>query len=151
VTNSPPGRQDDAYRGPWLRTLYQVAHSDTRWAKEQSWRVVYWSLLLFAAVLAISKYLVHGVPSKVFITLSGAFTIMILVVAILFLRDLRQFVAGTRHTTDQIQKDEIRELSRFLDLRPALRGDTFYWRVQLCVLCFAAVLTISALLYISQQ
>jgi len=147
VTNSPPGRQDDADRGSWLRTLYQVAHSDTRWAKEQSWRVVYWSLLLFAAELAIFKYLGPGGHVKVFIAL----TITILFVGIISLYDLRQSVAGTRHTTDKIQRDEFRELSRFLDLRSASLGDTFYLLVQLGVLLIAAALTIVVLCYISQQ
>ncbi len=146
MTNSPPGRLDDDYRGSWLRTLYQIAHSDTRWAKEQSWRVVYWSLLLFAAELAIFKYLVHGVADGFFIGI----TIVIPVMAFLSLLDLRRSAGGTRRTMDKIQKDEIKELSSFLDLRQTDLEHDLHLIMRVFMLVVAAGLTILALPYVSQ-
>ena len=153
MTNSPPGKLDDDDRGSWLRTLYQIAHSDTRWAKEQSWRVVYWSLLLFAALLAIFKYLVHGVADGFFIGITFiGITIAIPVMAYLSLLDLHRSAGGTRRTTDKIQKDEIKELSsRFLDPRQTDLEHYLYLIMQVVVLVVAAALTILALPYVSQQ
>jgi hypothetical protein len=39
----------------WLHELYQIAHSDTRWAKEQGWRVVGGVFAICAGFLAFSK------------------------------------------------------------------------------------------------
>jgi len=52
----------DPKQDPWLHTVYEVSNSDTRWAKEQAWRVINWSFLLLAALIPIAKILVSHVP-----------------------------------------------------------------------------------------
>lgn len=83
----------------WLQTFYQIAHSDTRWAKEQGWRVVRWTVLLFGAVLGIQKYHVSNVPSFVFSSIDA----VVLLIAIYYLRSLDRWMESTRSTTDEIE------------------------------------------------
>ena len=141
--NQTPNRQRDDDRSSWLRTLYQIAHSDTRWAKEQGWRVVNWSLLLFAALLAVSKYVLAEVSWIAF----GVIAVLVVVVAIIFLLDLSQFGAGTRRTSSQIQK-EIPDASEILDQRSGDRDQTFYLTIQIVVLIVALALTWLALAFV---
>ena len=85
-------------RGPdrdaWLRTWYQLAHADVRWAKEQGWRVVNWGLLILGALVAVAKY-ASAQASPIVFSLIGA---AVVIVAIAWLVDLHRFAEYGRRT-----------------------------------------------------
>lgn len=142
MTNPAPGN-DRNDRAAWLRMLYQVAHSDTRWAKEQSWRVVNWGLLLFAANLGIYKFLLEQVSPTVFALLDA----LVAVIAVLILLDLHRSASGTRATTSKIQA-QIPDIDGILDRREVDREHVAYFGVQVAVVVVSLVLAVLALVYV---
>lgn len=123
----------------WLRTFYQVAHSDTRWAKEQGWRAVKWTVLLFGAALGIQKYLTSNVPSIVFPLID----IAVLSVAILYLRDLHHWMVSTSRTTDKIEA-QIHPISSILERHRSNHNHLSFLVVQYAVIIIAFVLVVLA-------
>lgn len=134
-----PTTEVDKEKGSWLRTLYQTAHSDIRWAKEQGWRVVNWALLLFAALLAIARYPLSSVPATAF----AAVDALVLLVAMVFLVELHLWAAATRRTAAKIEK-EIGDLVTLLERRAEDRNHYFYLVIQLLVVIAAFVLAVIA-------
>ena len=126
----------------WLRLLYQLAHSDIRWAKEQGWRVVNWALLLFGASLALYKFLLDT-PLWVFALLDAG----IAVIAILYLVDLHQFAAVNRETGSRIQA-QVPEVDGILSHRKLDRDHVAYLVVKLVVVVVSLVLTVLALRFV---
>ena len=100
--NSTPEQSDmRSERSSWLRTLYQIAHSDTRWAKEQGWRVVNWTLLLFGALLGLAKYLNPQISPIAFSFIYA----VILIAAIIYLVELHCWAKDTRSTSARIEEE----------------------------------------------
>ena len=133
---------DNKTRLDWLRLLYQLAHSDIRWAKEQGWRVVNWALLLFAASLGLYKFL-HDVSLWVFALLDAG----IGVIAILYLADLHQFAAVSRDTGSRIQA-HMPKIDDILTHRAWDRNHVAYFVVKVTVVVVSLVLTVLALRYV---
>ncbi len=142
---STPQREDrDPERTSWLRTLYQVSHSDIRWAKEQGWRIVNWTLLLFSALLGLAKYL-HPQISPITFAYVDA---VIVIVAIVYLAELHIWAAGTRRTAAKIE-DEIADVTTILERRSHDRNHLFYLGVQLLVVVGACILVVTAHIYLA--
>ena len=85
---------------PRQRTLYELAHSDIRWAKEQSVHAVYWSFLLFAALIPLAKLLISFLRPPAIIPVA----VLVGVLAVIYLLDLNQFAAGSRRRIEKLQK-----------------------------------------------
>ena len=137
-----PQQQDrDPERMSWLRTYYQVAHSDTRWTKEQGWRVVNWTLLLYGAILGIAKFLLPKIAQITFIFVDAG----VLLVAIIFLVDLHLSAAALRRSATRIE-DEIPDAS-LLERRTHDTYHFLYLGIQLVIVVTAFVLVTAAHLH----
>jgi hypothetical protein len=126
----------------WLRTFYQLVHSDTRWTKEQGWRVVNWTLLLYGAILGIAKFLLPTLPQITFVLVDGG----VLLVAIIYLVDLHLSAAALRRSATRIE-GEIPEAS-LLERRTHDTYHFLYLGIQLVVVVAAFVLVTAAHLLI---
>jgi hypothetical protein len=135
----PMNEPEKKTRSDWLRLLYQLAHSDIRWAKEQGWRVVNWALLLFGASLALHKFLLSA-SLWVFALLDA----VIAVIAVLYLVDLHQFAVVSRETGSRIQ-GEVPEIGGVLSHRKWDRDHVAYLVVKIAVVVVSLVLTVLAL------
>lgn len=100
-------------RGAWLRTLYQLTHSDTRWAKEQGWRVVNWTLLLFGALLAIAKWLAPDFSLSAFVIAN----LFLLAVGIYYLVNLHCWALSNRKSAEQLEAQIPEDVASLLDRR----------------------------------
>ena len=136
---APQEELEDHERASWLRTLYQVAHSDTRWAKEQSWRVINWTLLLFGGLLGIARLLRPHVSITAFLIA----TVPVLVVAVFYLIGLHRWALSTRGTAERIEA-QIPDIASVLDRRRPGAKHYFYLTVQLAVVFVAFVFSVLA-------
>ena len=141
MANSTPSTEQEV-PPEWLRLLYQLAHSDIRWAKEQGWRVVNWALLLYAANLGLHR-LLKDVPTTSFALLDAA----IGVIAVVYLADLHHFASGTRASAFMIQA-QIPGVGGFLQHRQSDRNHVAYFVVQVAVVIVSLVLAVLALPYV---
>jgi len=119
----------------WLRTLYQIAHSDTRWAKEQGWRVVNWTLLLFGALLAIAHLLMPHFSIIAFV-IAGVF---VLAVGICYLVDLHRWALRTRGNAERLEAQIPEDIASLLDRRAPGEKHLPYLLVQLGIVTVAFV------------
>jgi len=126
----------------WLQTFYQIAHSDTRWAKEQGWKVVNWALLLFGALLGIQQYFVPNVSSFVFPVVDTA----VLLIAIFFLLDLHSWASSTRRTAEKIE-NKIPNVDSILERPDYDKNNRFYLGMQILVVVVAFFLVVMVHLY----
>lgn len=121
----------------WLKTFYQIAHSDTRWAKEQGWRVVNWALLLFGALLSIHKYFVPDVSLLLFVAVDA----VVLLLAIFFLCHLHSWASSTRRTAEKIE-NKIPNVDSILERQSHDKGNWLYLGMQLLVVVISFFLVI---------
>lgn len=129
---------------PWLRSLYQLAHSDLRWMKEQGWRVVNWALLLYGAVLGIAKFFFPQTAPITFILVDGG----ILLLAIYYLVDLYLSEVSTRKTTERIEA-QIPEGARLWEARSHDPNHVLYLYIRLSVVVVSFVLVVVAHLWLA--
>lgn len=134
-------KNEDSETNSWLRTLYEITHSDTRWAKEQGWQVVNWTLLLFGAVLGIQQ-IVPALPLYAFLVADTA----IVLVASFYLLDLHWWTSGMRRTADRIE-NEIPNASTLLERRAHDRNHYKYLVVQFLVVGGGLIFVVMAHLY----
>ena len=132
-------KHGDSETTSWLQTFYQIAHSDTRWAKEQGWRVVNWALLLFDALLVVQQYLSANVSPLVFAAIDAG----VLLVAIFYLFDLQSWASSTRRTAEKIE-NKIPEVSTVLERRAYDKDNKFFMGVQFIVIFVAFFLVLMA-------
>ncbi len=136
---APQEELENRERASWLRTLYQIAHSDTRWAKEQGWRVVNWTLLLFGGLFGIAHLLRPHVSVTAFLIAS----VLVLVVAVFYLIGLHRWALSTRGTAERIEA-QIPDIASVLDRRCPGEKHLFYLTVQLAVVLVAFVFAVLA-------
>lgn len=129
----------------WLQALYQIAHSDTRWAKEQGWQVVNWTLLLFGALLGIQK-LIPALPLCAIFVADAAVTL----VAVFYLIDLQWWSSGMRRTADKIE-EQIPNAASILERRIRDRNHYKYLVIQFLVIVGALGFVVLAQCYLSQK
>ena len=122
----------DPESASWLRTMYQTSHSDTRWAKEQAWRVVNWTLVLFFGLLSIAEYVKLSVP-LFFIS-----EVFLLAMAIIYLCELHDSARNTRQTSARIE-NLIPDIKRLLELRTCDKDHKLYLVTQMLVVIGAFV------------
>lgn len=137
--------KEDPDQASWLRTLYQIAHSDTRWTKEQGWRVVNWTLLLYGAVLGTAKYLLPKLSSTVFIFVDMG----VLIVALIYLVKLHLSAAGTRRTAARIEDRIPPDVVTLLERRTQDTYHNFYLGIELAVVVVAFILVAAAHLHLA--
>ena len=83
----------------WRIAKYHEILTDIRWAKEHMSRVVQWTVLLQAALIAVSKSI-----SAISPWLYGALSIGVASTAIWWLIDLHRFGRNTRSRLDELLK-----------------------------------------------
>jgi len=128
----------------WLRSLYQLAHSDIRWMKEQGWRVVNWALLLYGAVLGIARFFLPQTPPWLFISVD----VGILLVAIWYLVDLHLSGVSTRQTSARIEA-QIPERAKLWEPRTHDPNHVLYLGIQLAIVVVSFVLLVAAHLWLA--
>lgn len=127
-------------RGAWLRTLYQLTHSDTRWAKEQGWRVVNWTLLLFGALLAIAKW-----PAPYFSLCAFVIAnLFLLAVGIYYLLDLHCWTQSNRKSAEQLEAQIPEDVLSLLDRRAPGEKHLPYLLIQVGIVFVAFILVLLA-------
>ena len=127
----------------WLRSLYQLAHSDLRWMKEQGWRVVNWALLLYGAVLGIAKYFLPQTTPIIFILVD----VGILLLAIYYIDNLYHSEVSTRETTTCIG-EQIPKKARLWEARSHDPNHVLYLYIRLSVVVVSFVLVVVAHLWL---
>jgi hypothetical protein len=127
----------------WLLLLYEQSHSDIRWAKEQSWRVVNWALLLFAANLGIHKYL-----SNFSVLYFGLLDAAVAIIAVVYLADLHNFAHCSRSNGLKIEK-QVPGLDGFLKRRDTDRNHIVYFVVKITVVLVSLVIAVIALPFVT--
>ena len=137
-------KNKDSETTSWLQTLYQVAHSDTRWAKEQGWRVVNWTLLLFGALLGIQK-IVPNLPLCAFLVGDA----VVVFVAGFYLIDLQSWSSGMRRTADKIE-NRIPNVASILERRILDRNHYKYLVIQFLVIVGALSFVVLAQCYLNK-
>jgi len=129
----------------WFQTFYQIAHSDTRWAKEQGWQVVNWTLLLFGALLGIQK-LVPNLPLCAFLVAD----VVVVLVAGFYLIDLQWWSSGMRRTADKIE-NLIPNVASILERRIRDRNHYKYLAIQFLIIVGALSFVVLAHFYLDQK
>jgi len=136
-TPSPPDADT------WLLTLYELSHSDVRWAKEQGWRAVNWAFLLFGALVPLAKILLPQVHLMAFATL----VFMLAVLAIGYLTELHLFAAESRRRYVEIQRRVMMD-SKLSGVQSSGSLYLGHLAVQLVAVDVGAVAVLLALLYL---
>ncbi|MEK7815586.1 MAG: hypothetical protein AAB294_02060 [Pseudomonadota bacterium] len=137
--SASPTTPEPQERGAWLRTLYQLTHSDTRWAKEQGWRVVNWTLLLFGALLAIAHLLAPHFSLCAFV-IAGLF---LLAVGIYYLVGLHCWALSNRRSAEQLEAQIPKDVVSLLDRRAPGEKHLPYLLVQVGIVTVAFVLVLA--------
>ncbi len=137
---------DAPERDTWLRTLYGLAQSNIRWAKEQGWRVVGWYLALLGGILTLYKYLLSSVPLWVFVKL----TIVLTLIAAWFLWRLNEAARSARATSIRIESTLPENLLPASE-RSVAGGQYIFLALQWLVLLVTCVLVIMGLIHIHTQ
>ena len=125
-------------RAAWLRMLYQIAHSDIRWAKEQGWRVVNWTLLLYGALLGTAHLLTPHFSITAFV-IAGVF---VLAVGTYCLVDLHRWALRTRGNAERLEAHIPEDITALLDRRAPGEKHLPYLLVQLGIVIVAFVLAL---------
>lgn len=133
--------KEDGERGSWLRTLYETAHAEIRWSKEQGWRVVNWALVLFGGLIAVAK-LLQPTPWYYF----AAFALLVLLAAFFFVDELHDSAALARGNADGIEK-QIPGAAEFLRRGGESQDHRFYFYVQLVILAMGFLLVLLVLAF----
>ena len=128
----------------WLSELYQLAHSDVRWAKEQGWRIASWTFALLAAILALYRDPFSHAPVCYFAIMVAA----IVISAGCFLFDLDSFAREARTKSDSIETAMPERMKTILPKRDAYPNHASYLVVQLVSLLIAGAVTVLALNWI---
>lgn len=126
----------------WLQTFYKISQSETRWAKEQGWRVVNWTLALFGALLAIQRFLFPNVAWFVFALIG----LGVLLIAFFYLKNLHSYAATTRGNADRIEK-KIGNVSEILERASNKDNHCIYLVIQVVVVLVAFALFATATFY----
>lgn len=126
----------------WLQTFYKISQSETRWAKEQGWRVVNWTLTLFGALLAIQGFLFPNIPWFVFPIIGFG----VLLIAFFYLGKLHFYAATTRGNADRIEK-KIGNVSEILERTSNKDNHCIYLVIQVVVVLVACALFAIATFY----
>jgi len=93
------GKSESVNLSEWL-TYYRILVDDIRFAKQQQWRLTYYTLLLLAAIIAISRHLEPELSATI----------------VLFIIALALATAGTYYL-ERFQKDLIRYRSDVAKIR----------------------------------
>jgi hypothetical protein len=109
----------------WL-AYYQILIDDIKYAKQQQWRLAYYALLLFAAVVALSGYL-DSKPSstitlfivKFFLAVSGTYYLR------KFQRDIRRYRTNVSTIRNKYFPPDLRDIAQYepADKDPYYYGD----------------------------
>ena len=94
------GEQNKPPPDEWVKMWYQLAHSDIRWAKEQGWRALQWTIVLLVALVVAAKQ-IESMPR-------WAFVILILLVgfiALWYQLDLHQFAKRSRDFANKLREN----------------------------------------------
>lgn len=113
---------DTESKSDWHKIWFQHAHSDSRWAKEQGWKVSQWTVVLIAGLVAAGRQLTT-VPVEVwFMAL-----VLIEAFAIWYLLDLHRFGKTSRDTSERLLKkpDELKAWRE--DLLPKREKDPHHY------------------------
>lgn len=137
-------RDDSDAERAWFLTVYELAVADTRWAKEQSWRVVQWLFALFGAVLTLYRYpFARAEP--------WSFAVIVLTlgaVSAFYLWQLHAFAASARVKSSKIDQSMPSGVRKILGERGRDPSHTTLLVVQLAALVLSCVLTIKGLWWI---
>jgi len=128
----------------WWVTFYQLAHSDTRWAKDQAWRTIGIAFALFSAILALYKYPFRDAAV-------GAFQLIALLVAILAAAHiclLHHFAKESRGITDAIREELGEPIMKVLPARGSDPNHLLYLILHLGVVAVGTAITIRGLEWI---
>lgn len=134
--------KDNGERGSWLPTLYEIAHAEIRWAKEQGWRVVNWALVLFGGLIAVAK-LLQPTPWYYF----AALALLVLLAGYFFVDDLHESAASARGNADRIEK-RIPGAAELLQVHDGNQDHRFHFYVQLILLAMGFLLAILVLAFL---
>ncbi len=131
MSPEPPKPPDD-----WAKIWFQNAHSDMRWAKEQSWRALQWAVVLFAALAAAASKL-PDLPTTLFVILA----LCVAIIAIYYLLDLHWFGRRSRETSERL----VREIPGRAEFLPKRHTDPHHYAlfvVRIAVVIAALVMTL---------
>jgi hypothetical protein len=120
----------------WKKLLVELAWSDIRWAKEQGWKVLQWSIVLLAAVYAASRQL-QDIPVGVYIL----FVVAIGFIAVWYLVDLHTFAKDSRDRFRTLAEG-VSELSDVLSPSGFDPDHKLYLAVQILVVSAAAIVLV---------
>jgi hypothetical protein len=130
-------------RDTWLRTLYQLAHANINWDKEQGWRVVGWSLALLGGLIAIYR----SPLSKSHVWPFAVLVAVLVIVAIWYLARLNKAAQLARATAVRIESTLPHEILP-LGERSTAGAQRIFLILQVLLLVVAGILTVIALVRI---
>jgi hypothetical protein len=123
----------------WVKIWYQTAHSDIRWAKEQGWRALQWTVVLLAGLVAAARQ-IGSIPQQVFLIL--IFTVAAF--AIFYQADLHKFAKHSRSITEGVLK-KVPGRKENLPKRKFDPDHRLYLIVRIAVILGAAVFAVAVM------